>query len=561
MSDKPLRIVIIGGVAAGMSAATRARRINEAAQITVLERGGFVSFANCGLPYHVAGRIAQEEKLLITNPTRLKERFNIDVRLHTEAVAIDLAAKVVRVWCVGEGGGGGAEEFVPYDKLILAPGASAIVPAMEGLTSENVFTMRSMEDTRALQAYLAARQPVKAVVVGAGFIGLEMVEALHDRGMAVTVVEKAPHVLPPMDRELAVDIEHELAAHHVEVITGCGLGDVQHAGGRVTAVVLEDGRQISADVVILSIGVRPNVELARAAGLTIGPSGGIAVDQVGRTNDPEIYAAGDVAEVVHGVTAKAARVSLAGPANRAGRRAGEHAAGSVSDANASLGRRGELARIIGTAIVQVFALEAGVTGLSEATARAAGFNVDTAYITANHHAGYYPGAASIRLKLVYDRGTGRVLGAQAVGRAGVDKRLDVIATVLHFGGTIDDLAEVDLAYAPQFGSAKDPVHMAAFVAQNQRSGLTPAILPCEISGRQLVDVRTVEEFARGHLPQAIHIPVDVLRQRVGELDASKPTAVICQSGLRAHVAVRMLKQKGFADVVNVKGGWELARRM
>jgi rhodanese-related sulfurtransferase len=325
------------------------------------------------------------------------------------------------------------------------------------------------------------------------------------------------------------------------------------------------------------------VGLARAAGLTIGATGAIAVDAVGRTSDADIYAAGDAAEVVHGVTGKAARVPLAGPANRAGRIAGEHAALSGGQACAGeghaqrpvepLGRDGGSGGaaehgtrgVVGTAIVQVFSLEAGMTGLAEGAARAmggaAGFEVDTAYITANHHAGYYPGASAIRMKLVYDLVTGRVLGGQAVGHAGVDKRLDVIATVLHFGGTINDLAELDLAYAPQFGSAKDPVHMAAFVAQNQRSGLTPGIMPGEIDGRQLVDVRTAEEFGKGHLAGAVHVPLDVLRQRAGELDASRPTAVMCVSGLRGHVAVRMLKQKGFGDVVNVKGGWELARRM
>ncbi len=555
----PLHILIVGGVAAGMSAATRARRLNEAAHITVLERGGFVSFANCGLPYHVAGRIPHEDKLLITTPARLQERFNIDVRLHTQALAIDRAAKMLRVRNPG-----GGEELLPYDKLILAPGASPIIPPLDGLNSANVFSVRSLEDTRALQVYLAAHNPHNAVVVGGGFIGLEMTEALHDRGLAVTVVEKAPHVLPQLDAELAVDIEHELAAHRVHVITNCGLAGVQHAGGQVTAVLLEDGRHIPADVVILSIGVRPNVELARAAGLTLGITGAIAVDAVGRTSDPDIYAAGDAAEVLHAVTGKPARIPLAGPANRAGRLAGEHAASgqfATPSGAATVRERPFAPTAAGTAIVQVFSLEAGMTGLSETAARAAGFDPDSAYITANHHAGYYPGASPLRLKLVYDRASARVLGAQAVGHAGIDKRLDVIATLLHFRGTIHDLAGLDLAYAPQFGSAKDPLHLAAFVAENQHSRLTPAIPPAEIDGRQLVDVRTADEFAKDHLPQAIHIPVDVLRQRATELDPSRPTAAICQSGLRGHVAVRLLKQIGFADVVNVKGGWELARRI
>ena len=589
MSDG-LRIVIVGGVAAGMSAATRARRVNEGAEIVVLEKGGFVSFANCGMPYHVAGRIVAEEKLLVTTPLRLKERFNIDVRLHSEVVEIDRVGKRVRVMRTGaatadEGvgttgpgniGGDADGTWVGYDKLILAMGATAIVPGMEGMDARNVFTVRSMEDMRGVQGYLssAGGGVKRAVVVGGGFIGLEMAEALHDRGLEVTVVEKAAHVLPQMDAEMAVDIEGELAGHGVKVVRGCGLagvrvnGDAGNATGEMRnaecgmrkthllkAVVLEDGREVEADVVILSIGVRPNVGLAKAAGIVLGASGAIAVDEVGRTNDADIYAAGDVAEVMHAVTGKAAKVPLAGPANRAGRVAGEHAAGGGRDARVTAGG------VAGTAIVQVFGLEAGMTGLSEGAARAAGFDAETAYITANQHAGYYPGATAIRLKLVYEKATGRVLGAQAVGKAGVDKRLDVIATVLHFGGTVDDLAELDLAYAPQFGSAKDPIHMAGFVAQNQRSGMMPAIGPGEIDGRQLVDVRTAEEFARGHDERAIHIPVDGLRGRVGELDASRPTAVMCQSGLRAYVALRILRQKGFGDVVNVKGGWELARRM
>jgi NADPH-dependent 2,4-dienoyl-CoA reductase/sulfur reductase-like enzyme/rhodanese-related sulfurtransferase len=551
------RIVIVGGVAAGMSAATRARRMNEAAQITVIERGGFVSFANCGLPYHVAGRIAREDKLLVTDPGKLKQRFNIDVRLHTEAVEIDRAARRLRI---REVGAGGREEWMPYDKLILATGASAIVPAMEGMESGNVFTVRSMEETRAVRNFIAAREPLTAVVVGGGFIGLEMCEALRERGLGVTVVEKSPHVLPQLDAELAVDIEGELAAHGVRVMAGAGLERLRCADGAVTGVVLADGREVAADLVIVSMGVAPNVGLAAGAGLRIGASGAIAVDAWERTSDADIYAAGDAAEVVHAVTGEPARVPLAGPANRAGRLAGEHAAlsaGGVGGAAAAARVR----RVAGTAIVKVFGLEAGMTGLSETAARSAGFDADTAYVTTNHHAGYYPGASPMRIKLVYERGGGRVLGAQTVGRAGVDKRLDVVATLLHFRGTIHDLADLDLAYAPQFGSAKDAIHMAAFVAENQLSGLTPGIVPADIDDRQLVDVRTAEEFARGHFEHAIHIPVDMLRQRARELDPTRPTAVICQAGLRGHVATRMLRQIGFADVVNVKGGWELAQRV
>jgi NADPH-dependent 2,4-dienoyl-CoA reductase/sulfur reductase-like enzyme/rhodanese-related sulfurtransferase len=554
-----LRIVIIGGVAGGMSAATRARRMNERAQITVIERGGFVSFANCGLPYHIAGRIAREEKLLVTTAEKVKARYRIDARVLTEAVQIDRTRKVVTVRDVRSG----ARSELGYDRLILAMGAEAIVPAIEGLKAKNVFTIKSMEDARAVQKFLeetrfgGVRVP-RGVVVGGGFIGLEMAEALHDRGMAVTVVEKMGRVLPPVDPEMAVDVEGELRAHGVEVMTGVGLSDVRAKDGMVRAVVLEDGRQIGAEMVILSIGVRPNVGLAKEAGLAIGARGAVAVNGAGQTNDPDIYAVGDMAEVVHGVTGKAARVPLAGPANRAGRLAGEHAA-AVDDK--VRGQIGEAAKVMGTAIVQVFSLAIGVTGLNERSATAAGFEVDTVYVTANDHAGYYPGATPIRLKVVYEKKTGRLLGGQAIGRAGVDKRIDVLATALHFGGTLEDLAGLDLAYAPQFGSAKDVLHMAGFTGQNQRTGVTPSIVPGEINGRQVVDVRTAEEVLRGKDVRAVAIPVDALRERVGELDAARPTAVYCQSGLRGHVAVRILKQRGFGDVVNVRGGWELMRRV
>lgn len=579
-----LRIVIIGGVAGGMSAATRARRMNEDAQITVIERGGFVSFANCGLPYHIAGRIAREEKLLITTPEKVQARYRIHTRVLTEAVRIDREKRVVIVRDVPSGG----MSEVPFDKLILAMGAEAIMPPVEGVgkgpRASNVFTMKSMEDVRGVQAFLegtrfgGVRVP-QVVVVGGGFIGLEMAEALHDRGMAVTVVEKMPHVLPPVDAEISVDVEKELQAHGVAVVTGVGLKDMRQEGGRVRAVVLEDGRELPAEMVILSVGVQPNVGLAQAAGLTIGATGAVAVNAVQQTSDPDIYAVGDMAEVIHGVTGKAARVPMAGPANRQGRLAGEHAAlsGRPKEAQRPSGTssRREVpaaggggtrrpSRVMGTAIVQVFSMAVGVTGLNERAATAAGFEVDTVYVTGNDHAGYYPGATPIRLKVVYDRTTGRVLGGQALGRAGsggVDKRLDILSTVLHFGGTLEDLTDLDLAYAPQFGSAKDLLHMAGFVGENQRQGVTPSIAPAEIDGRQVVDVRTAEEVARGKDDRALAIPVDSLRERAGELDPARPTAVYCQAGLRGHVAARILKQRGFADVVNVKGGWELMRRM
>ena len=507
-----------------------------------------MSFANCGLPYYLAGRIKSRDKLLVTTAESVGRRFNIDARTHHEAIEIDRTAKQVKVKNLSSG----EVDALAYDKLIIATGASAIVPPIEHVRSPNVFLLRSMEDTLAAEAYMKQHSPRRVVIVGAGFIGLEMAEAMKEIGMEVTVVEKAPHALPPVDQEMAQMAHRALARHGVELIAGIGLSSLRADDGKVNGVGLEDGRIIDADLVFLSIGVRPNTQLATQAGLTIGSSGGIAVDEFQRTSDPDIYAVGDVTEVLHGVTEKSVRVPLAGPANRQGRTAGEHAA---------TGSAPPTGRVLGTAIVQVFDLSIGVTGLSERDARRNGLEIDTAYIFSNHHAGYYPGAEPMRLKLIYQKPTGRIVGAQAAGGQGVDKRLDVIATVMAFGGTVDDLAELDLAYAPQFGSAKDPVHMAAFVAQNQLRGITESIAPTDLNGQVLIDVRTPGEFARGTLGRAVNVPLDELRTRASELDPHRPTVVFCQVGQRGYVAERILEQSGFEDVKNLKGGYSLAELM
>lgn len=544
------RIVIIGGVAGGMSAAARARRLDERAEITVLEQGGFISFANCGLPYHVAGRIEPEGKLLITTPAKVKERFRIDTRTGVRATAIDRAKREVRAVELATG----KELAFAYDKLILAVGAAPIVPQASGVDAPNVLTLRSMEDTRALQHKLAHENILDAVIVGGGFIGLEMAEALTDRGVRVTLVERNPHVLPPLDGEMAVPIEQELKSRDVELVLGQGLKSILTENGRAIAVEVESGRLLGADLVLLSVGVRPNVDLARDAGLTLGTSGGIAVNVHQQTSDPDIYAVGDATEVVQGVTDAKTRVPLGGPANRQGRVAGTHAV-LGDDASA-----GGAQRVMGTAIVQVFGLSAGVTGLSEKAARAAGLSFDTAYVTAAHHASYYPGAEKLRIKLVYETPSGRVLGAQAVGRAGVDKRLDVVSTLLHFGGTVHDLALLDLAYAPQFGSAKDPLHMAAFVAANQLDGTMPAVSSVP-EGALLLDVRTPEEFASGSLPGATNAPLETLRDHLGELPKDRPIVTFCQVGQRGYYAQRILTQHGFTHAKNLKGGYALAAQL
>jgi NADPH-dependent 2,4-dienoyl-CoA reductase/sulfur reductase-like enzyme/rhodanese-related sulfurtransferase len=519
--------------------------MNEEASITVLEKGGFVSFANCGSPYFLAGRIRDERDLLVATPEKLRARFNIDARVGQEVTRIDRSAKEVEVRDLAVG-----NLFrLPYDKLILAPGATPIVPQIEHVNAPNVFLLRSMEDTRSIDTFLRNQAPKTAVIIGAGFIGLEMAEALRDRGLVVTLVEKAPHVLPPLDPEMAVAVTEELERHHVRMVAGRGLTTLHTRFDRVAEVEVDGGDRFSADVVLISIGVRPNTVLAHASGVILGPSGGIAVDAVQRTNDPDIYAVGDAAEAVHGVTGRTVRIPLAGPANRQGRTAGEHAATGSAPISGT---------IIGTAVVQVFDRIVAITGLSERVACAEGFDVDTAFVTANHHAGYYPGAELMRLKLIYDRKTGRILGAQAVGGAGVDKRIDVIATAIHFGGTVDDLVTLDLAYSPQVGSAKDPVHLLGMVAQNQLRGLMPALSPGGLNAHRLVDVRSESEFSGGSLHGAVNIPLEDLRHRLAELDFKAPTLVFCQGGTRGYVAERILAQNGFGNVRNLKGGISLA---
>ena len=544
-SRKDLRIVIVGGVAGGASAATRARRMNEHAQIIMLEKDRDVSFANCGLPYYLGGEIVKREKLLVAKPELFAERFNIDVRTRHEVTAIDRSRKIVKV--LNHRSGKTSE--LAYDKLILAPGASPIIPPVGGEDAHNVFTVRNVEGTDRIKDYLDLQKPARAVVVGAGFIGLEMVEQFHGLGIETTLVELADQVLPPLDAEMAHLLQEELEAHKIALRLGDGIKAIRVRDGKAEAVVLDSGTEVGTDLVILGVGVRPNVQLAVDAGLTLGKTGGIAVDRDGKTDDPDIYAVGDAVEYVYGMTGEPMRVPLAGPANRAGRLAGEHAASGAADL---------WSPVQGTAIARVFGLAAGMTGLSEKLAERLGREAKSVTILANHHVGYYPGAMQMVLKLIYEPGTGRVLGAQAVGAEGVDKRIDVIATAMHFGATVRDMTGVDLTYAPPFGAAKDPVHMAAFAACNELDGLVGFTNPgADLSGKQVLDVRTTAEVKRQAFPDAegvIHIPVDELRQRIGELDPTKPTVVSCASGQRSYVACRMLMQHGFKDVTNLTGG-------
>ena len=540
MNTSP-KILIIGGVAGGASAATRARRMNEQARIIMLEKDSFVSFANCGLPYHLGGVIQDRAKLLVAKPEMFKKRFNIEVRIRHEALAIDRTKKSVRI----RDHVAGTEYDESYDKLILAPGAAPLIPDVPGVRAKGVHSLRNIEDMDRILAQLPSVK--KVAVVGAGFIGLEVAEQLKERGLDVTLVEKIGQVLPPLDTEMAEPLRRELLRHGIKLISGSGFSAIRENNGTATGVVLDNGSVVEADLIVLGLGVRPYNQLAIAANLTVGPTGGILTDEYQRTADLDIYAVGDAAEYRLGTTGLRGRIPLAGIANRTGRLVGEHAA---------TGQSAKAPAAWGTAIIKVFGLGAGIAGDSLKSALKRGLNARAVHITANHHASYYPGAKSFTLKLVYQAGTGRILGAQAVGGAGIDKRLDVIASFLHFGGTVRDLAQVDLAYAPPFGSAKDPLHMAAFAAMNDLDGLAPILQPdVDFSTYQVVDLREADERAELKLIGADHahnIPLNTLRESLGELDKTKPTAVVCHSGLRAHIGTRLLREHGFI-AFNVSG--------
>lgn len=542
-------IVVVGAVAGGATAATRARRCNETAKIILYEKDSHASFANCGLPYYLGGEITDRSKLLVAKPETFRDRYNIDLHTRHEVIKIDTQAREVHVLDRDAD-----RTFTQrYDRLILAPGAAPIVPPIEGAALPNVFTLRNMEDTDRIHTFLTGAKPARAVVIGAGFIGLEMAEQLQHRGIEVAVVELAPQVLPPLDPEMAEFIAEELRAKGIDLRVGDGLKAFSIASDRVSGVILNSGAELPADMVILSIGVRPTNALAKDAGIALDESGGIVTDEHMRTSAPGVYAVGDVALYRHGVTGQALRVPLAGPANRSGRLTGEHAATDSAQ---------PMAPVLGTAIIRVFGKTAALTGLTTKAARRAEFDAKEAIITANHHAGYYPGAQSMTLKLVYCATTGKVLGAQAVGGDGVDKRIDIIATALAFGATVYQLAGLDLCYAPPYGNARDIVHIAAFTACNDLEKTSPlANADTPKDDAQFVDVRTCDEHARCCHPDAVNIPVDELRARLGELDPAKTTLVTCQSGLRAHIAARILRQNGFENLRNLTGGMMIQERV
>jgi NADPH-dependent 2,4-dienoyl-CoA reductase/sulfur reductase-like enzyme/rhodanese-related sulfurtransferase len=538
-----VKLLIVGGVAGGASAAARSRRLSEDAEIVLFERGPDVSFANCGLPYYVGGTIAERNKLLVTTPERLRTRFKLDVRTRSSVEAIDRTAKTVRVRDLASG----AEYTERYDKLILAPGAAPLRPPIPGIDSPGIFTLRNLQDVDRIKERVD-QGVTQAVVVGAGFIGLELVENFVKRGVAVTVVELQDQVLPPFDKEMTTPILTTLASKGVSVKLGQSAEAFEPTPEGV-AVRLTSGETIPAQLVVLGVGVRPENKLAVGAGLEAGPRGGVRVNDHLQTTDPDIYAVGDVVEVRDFVTGEPTQVPLAGPANRQGRIAADHIFG-----RSTARYRGTQ----GTAIVGVFDRTAAMTGLSEKGLRRAKLLYRKVYVHPAHHAGYYPGAEPMTLKVLFHPATGKLLGAQAVGGAGVDKRIDVLAVAIQAGMTVFDLEEMELAYAPQYGSAKDPINMAGFVASGLVRGDHPQVdVESVLAGTDppfLLDVRTPQEFAAGHIPGAVNIPVDDLRSRLGELPRTRQIAAYCQVGQRGYLATRILRQSGF-DAVNVGGGY------
>jgi len=540
-----MKLLIVGGVAGGASAAARSRRLSEDAQIVLFERGPDVSFANCGLPYYVGGEIAEREKLLVTTPEQLRSRFNLDVRTRSSVEAIDRTAKKVRVRDLASG----REYEEAYDKLILAPGAAPLRPPIPGIDLPGIFTLRNLQDVDRIKKRVD--QGVKqAVVVGAGFIGLELVENFVKRGIATTVVELQDQVLPPFDKEMTTPIVETLLTKGVTVLLGQSADGFEEAPGGLV-VRLKSGQRLPAQLVILGVGVRPENKLAVDAGLEVGPRGGIRVNEHMQTSDPNIFAVGDAIEVKDVVSGDPTQVPLAGPANRQGRIAADNVFGR------SMTYRGTQ----GTAIVSVFDRTAAMTGASEKTLRRANRPFRKVYVHPTHHASYYPGAEAMTLKLLFDPTTGWVLGAQAVGGAGVDKRIDVLAVAIQAGMTVYDLEEMELAYAPQYGSAKDPINMAGFVAGGLLRGDHPqvdveAVLAAPAGKRPfLLDVRTLQEFDGGHIPGAVNIPVDDLRSRLGELPRDREIASYCQVGQRGYLATRIMLQAGLS-AVNIGGGYK-----
>ncbi|OJV66354.1 MAG: CoA-disulfide reductase [Clostridiales bacterium 38-18] len=536
------KIVIIGGVAAGATAAAKARRLSADAQITILEAGADISFANCGLPYYIGGDIKNRSKLILQSPESFKEQYNTDVHIFTAATEIDRANKVVHTLNAKTG----EKRSFEYTKLILAQGGKPIAPPLPGANQDHVFQLWTLDDMDRINSFITDKSPKTAVVVGGGFIGLEMTEALAKRGMKVSVIEMMPHVMGIMEAEIAGFIQEELMAYGVSLYTDKALAEVGKSN-----VILKDGTIVDADMVLMSIGVRPTLKLAQESGLALGEAGGLLVDSTLKTSDDSIYAAGDMIELEHRVLGKKVRIPLAGPANRQGRIAAENA----------FGKKHEYKGSIGTSIVRVFEAVAGTTGLSLKAARAEGINADAIVVHKEHHTSYYPGAEMVTVLVVYDKETGTIIGGQTAGYEGADRRLDVLATAIASKLTVSDLSDVDFAYSPPLGNANDAINMASYVAENRMSGFSPALTISELDafldGKKAtwIDLRDVFSYEKAHVEGAINLPLEVLSSSLAALDPNSLILLYDQTGKKGHQALRTLVGAGFTNVINVSGGF------
>ena len=539
-----MKVVIVGGVAGGATAAARIRRLDEQAEIVVFERSGFISYANCGLPYYIGGVIEDPEELTLQTPESFFSRFRIQMKVHHEVTAIHPDRKTVSVKNLETG-----EAFEEgYDKLLLSPGAKPVWPNLPGMDSDKLFTLRTVEDTFRIKEFIHKNAPKSAVMVGGGFIGLEVAENLRELGMDVTIVQRPKQLMNPFDADMASFIHAEVRKHGVKLALGYTVEGFEEKDGGVD-VLLKDNVPLHADMVVLAIGVTPDTALAKEAGLELGIKGSIVVNDRMETSVPDIYAAGDAVQVKHYVTGEDALISLAGPANKQGRIIADNICGGDSR---YLGSQG-------SSVIKVFDMTAATTGINETNAKKTGLDVDTVILSPMSHAGYYPGGKLMTMKVVFEKGTYRLLGAQIVGYEGVDKRIDVLATAIHAGLKATQLKDLDLAYAPPYSSAKDPVNMAGFMIDNISKGLKQwhlqdvYQLPRDGSVT-LLDTRTVGEYSSGHIEGFANIPVDELRERIGEIEAGKPVYVICQSGLRSYIATRILEGYGF-EAYNFAGGF------
>lgn len=545
-------IVIVGGVAGGASAAARLRRLDEAVTIILLERSGHISFANCGLPYYLGGIIQKRDSLLLYTPESFGKRFRIDVRVNTEATAIRPRERRLSVKNLLNG-----ETYeLAYDELLLSPGAFPVRPPLPGADLPEVFTLRNIEDCDRIKAYLVNVKPAKALVVGGGFTGLEMVENLAHAGVGITLAEMADQVLPPLDREMAVILHRDIKDKGVDLRLGVGLASIEKTGGNLLCR-LSNGDTVTVNAVFLCIGVKPENSLAKEAGLELESNGGIKTDEHMRTSDPHIYALGDAVSVKHFITGKQVLVPLAGPANRQGRLAADNLVGRAQTYTGTQG----------TFACKVFEYTAAATGCSEKELKREGIACNKVYLHPRSHAGYYPGAQPLSMKLLFSPADGKILGAQIIGKESADKRIDVLATAIRAGMTVFDLERLELAYSPPYSSAKDPVNMAGFIAANVLRGDLQQLSCDELESLDptrdfLVDIRTVKEYEKGSIPGAVNIPLDDLRDRLHEFPKNKRIIIFCQVGSRGYLGYRILVQSGFTDVTNLCGGyksWESAR--